>query len=576
MASPTKKRVYVSFVDDDEVVQHVIDGVKASRRKNKLAPFSSRCSSKKKDLEEMVEGSTDEEDEHICRASLALAVEEGGLSGGDVYQFRTPKKAGQMVEKASETRTPKSILKTKDDENTPQKSVSFIPSKVDANSLQNRPQRSSRKPEATTPYRLRKRHIIESDDSDDSNDSSDEDSDDSEVQENRTAPCAPNSTSSTPKSTPSTPKSTPSTPRSTSCTSKVPSSSAKSGKRQEELDMSNTLQDYFDLQSSGAGSTSDHTLAKLNIPRMDKETLNKMLSSVPERHIEECAALFREHRMLFRKWMLHMCHGFNILLYGLGSKRNLLEDFQRSYLKDFSRLVINGYFPSLTTKHILNGITEDILQHEGSFKSPLDQCEFIRKEFEKEQRDFYLIIHNIDGSMLRNEKAQNILSLLSLVPGIHILASVDHINSSLVWDQTKCSHFNWLWFNVTTFSSYTEETSYENSILVQQSGALALSSLTHVIKSLTPNARGIFLLLAKYQLENQDISTYIGMSFHDLYQRCREAFLVNSDLTLKAQLTEFRDHKLIRSKKSFDGGEHLLIPIDATTLTEFIDHSDDT
>ena len=40
-----------------------------------------------------------------------------------------------------------------------------------------------------------------------------------------------------------------------------------------------------------------------------------------------------------------------------------------------------------------------------------------------------------------------------------------------------------------------------------------------------------------------------GMSLQDLYQRCRESFLVNSDLTLQAQLTEFRDHKMIKSKK---------------------------
>lgn len=40
-----------------------------------------------------------------------------------------------------------------------------------------------------------------------------------------------------------------------------------------------------------------------------------------------------------------------------------------------------------------------------------------------------------------------------------------------------------------------------------------------------------------------------GLSFHDCYTKCREAFLVNSDATLRAQLTEFRDHKLIRSKK---------------------------
>lgn len=51
------------------------------------------------------------------------------------------------------------------------------------------------------------------------------------------------------------------------------------------------------------------------------------------------------------------------------------------------------------------------------------------------------------------------------------------------------SLFNWLWYETTTYMPYTEETSYENSLLVQQTGALALSSLTHVLRSLTPNAR---------------------------------------------------------------------------------------
>lgn len=58
-----------------------------------------------------------------------------------------------------------------------------------------------------------------------------------------------------------------------------------------------------------------------------------------------------------------------------------------------------------------------------------------------------------------------------------------------VWDQFKQSQFNWLWWECVTFQHYAEETSYENSLLVQQTGALALSSLTHVLRSLTPNAR---------------------------------------------------------------------------------------
>lgn len=35
----------------------------------------------------------------------------------------------------------------------------------------------------------------------------------------------------------------------------------------------------------------------------------------------------------------------------------------------------------------------------------------------------------------------------------------------------------------------------------------------------------------------------------DLYWRCRDAFLTSNETTLKAQLTEFRDHKLIKIKK---------------------------
>lgn len=49
--------------------------------------------------------------------------------------------------------------------------------------------------------------------------------------------------------------------------------------------------------------------------------------------------------------------------------------------------------------------------------------------------------------------------------------------------------------------------------------------------------------------ENQFFHFFAGMAFQNLYHKCREAFLVNSDLTLQAQLVEFKDHRLIRSKK---------------------------
>lgn len=44
--------------------------------------------------------------------------------------------------------------------------------------------------------------------------------------------------------------------------------------------------------------------------------------------------------------------GFNLLLYGFGSKRQILNDFRTSMLEEESVLVINGFFPGLTLKEV--------------------------------------------------------------------------------------------------------------------------------------------------------------------------------------------------------------------------------
>ena len=82
-------------------------------------------------------------------------------------------------------------------------------------------------------------------------------------------------------------------------------------------------------------------------------------------------------------------------------------------------------------------------------------------------------------------------------------------------------------------------------------------------------------------------------------------FLVNSDLTLRAQLTEFKDHKLIKSKKVYlyithqnfknirsssilfrrlffyifsqgsDGVEYLSVALEESTLKQFLANEED-
>lgn len=339
----------------------------------------------------------------------------------------------------------------------------------------------------------------------------------------------------------------------------------------------NALEDYFTAHADKAGVTSDRTLSRLSRPRLEQEAVQSALQAVPSPFQTDYQQLYEDYTHLYPYWSLQMHSGFNILLFGLGSKKRLMEDYCKTCLSKSCHLVVNGYFPGLTIKQVLSTLSSDLLGHSGSFKSHSEHAQFITNTLEERcgkdaPCEIFLLIHNLDGSMLRNDSAQASLSILAASQHVHVLASVDHINAALLWDQTKLSRFNWLCHDVTTFEPYQEETSYENSLLVQHSGSLALSSLTHVLKSLTPNARGIFKLLAEYQLEHKKEAEkhYQGLAFGECYRRCREKFFVNSDLTLRAQLTEFRDHKLVRSAKGDDGVEYLSIPVDDATLSQFL------
>lgn len=52
------------------------------------------------------------------------------------------------------------------------------------------------------------------------------------------------------------------------------------------------------------------------------------------------------------------------------------------------------------------------------------------------------------------------------------------------------------------------------------------------------------------------------LRFADLFKTCRDAFLVQNEITLRAHLTEFRDHSLVVSRRAPDGVEYLGVPFD--------------
>ncbi|XP_012235205.1 origin recognition complex subunit 2 [Linepithema humile] len=330
--------------------------------------------------------------------------------------------------------------------------------------------------------------------------------------------------------------------------------------------------EYFESQSEKP-VTSDHTLGRLRNARLTEKTLEELLTNqnhISMTHKKRICSLTENYRSFFSMWQFIMEEGYSLLLHGLGSKRNLINDFHSEIIADHPTLIINGFFPSLSIKDILNTIIVDFLDADCP-TNPNDCLEIIEKILRDNPDDrLYLIIHNIDGIILRSNKAQNILASLATIPNIHVIASVDHINAPLLWDDIKRAKFNFYWWDVTTFLPYQAETAYESSLMVQQSGALALSSLQSVFLSLTSNTRAIYLILVKYQLNNSS-NNFTGMSFKDLYRAAREQFLVSSDLALRAQLIEFVDHKLVRTKRTIDGAEHLIIPLDKNLLKQFME-----
>ncbi|XP_061587336.1 origin recognition complex subunit 2 [Cololabis saira] len=578
----------VKFVGDRDVLEHIVDkqeGLQASSAGSvqKMVTFKGRAAGahscrrgRREDAGQ--DGDEDEEDGLLDEQNYVRTLgtgdaeeDEHGLSrvaGSAIFTFQKVRRGHSMAQTASElARTPGKSVRASVEPSTPTRTGH------DPRGEGRTPRRSKRVQfVSTTPHRLRKRLSTPSlrSDSDSELSPSDSGEDEEEEEEDGDGPEHQQRVKRDDQEKLKNPR-TPGRGSAAAALYRTPAKRRRGAAGAQTC----MVEEYFEAHGSSKVLTSDRTLERMHTSKLDRETLVRLLEEKPSCYAKEIQQLHDKHRQHFSKWMLQLRLGFNVLLHGLGSKKALLEDFRTSHLANQVHLVVNGFFPSITLKSILNAVTCEVLDHQGSFRTPSDQIHFITQSLNDDpDLHVFLLVHNLDGPMLRGEKVQSSLGQLAALPNLHLVASLDHINAPLVWDQFKQSQFNWLWWECVTFQHYGEETSYENSLLVQQTGALALSSLTHVLRSLTANARGIFKLLVKFQLENTDNPSYAGLSFQDFYQRCREAFLVNSDLTLRTQLTEFKDHKLIRTRKGADGVENLLVAVDTSTLMDFLENEE--
>ncbi|KAI8613921.1 origin recognition complex subunit 2-domain-containing protein [Chytriomyces sp. MP71] len=383
------------------------------------------------------------------------------------------------------------------------------------------------------------------------------------------------------------------------------------------------IEDYFteSMRTKGPAKaqTSNNTLASL--PTLSREEFLEALESMPQKHVNERKMLADWIPSHFAQWEYELSMGFNLMLFGYGSKRSVLNQFKEKYCRHGPVLTLNGYMPVVNiATDVLAKLTAHLIPPTSTAATntttiarasttATSQIAAIASYFQQPARThthLYLLIHNLDGPALRSPAQQRLLAaLLRTVPRgcIRVLATLDHIAAPLLWDRETCVHV--LWKEVSTFAGYEVETGHEGMVFVEGggkggvAGAQGVGGALHVLRSLNQNARRMFRILADLQVaeaeaepvrkrrrgvracggeqDNEEEEEHEkdkgkeegqieGMSYNTFLTRCIESFCVNSQDNFKAQLAEFRDHRLILSRRGAQGEETLYIPFDAVAL----------
>lgn len=330
---------------------------------------------------------------------------------------------------------------------------------------------------------------------------------------------------------------------------------------------------------------------------------------LPDNHVKEKEKLLQkvEKEKFNRIWYL-LNSGYNIILCGVGSKRQLLDRFVRKKLKNDNTILVNGYVEDYGYRNFVS--TVHVALDVGRTE------EAILDEAKNLDEDWYLAIHSIDQLYCYSSKTKSLINRLlqGSSKKIRLIGSVDHINAPLLWSTKEHHNQSLLWIEVNTWQEYRVEKSFSRMTISRALGyskhdnqQLTLAAITHVYDSLTPNAQKIFHLILNFykdrplasakgkgrkvgkrgrktvpkeqedsdsdsEMENQSIEEKDesqGLSFSALFEAAREEFLVPVEATLRSQLVEFKDHNLVRTR-TIDGTEYVELLIQSKMIPKLL------
>jgi origin recognition complex subunit 2 len=334
---------------------------------------------------------------------------------------------------------------------------------------------------------------------------------------------------------------------------------------------------------------------------------------------DELRAVEEEYVPSFEQWRFISSTNRSLLLFGAGSKRSLLNRFADEELdKDGDVMKLDGFNNEVTILGVLQLLIDNWLDgkeppsadvyhvhnvHKNDNDHPQQQqlpfyplrgdvhtvqkaaaiAKSISKVVSRTLRPLYLVVHNIDGTALRNYTAQE--SLAALVSqsrsedddagssggsnAIRLIASIDHINApALLWDTLTRHRFQWIWKEVQTQRPYVEEVVQAQSSTVERTrnrksrsnpmtseGDIGMNgtdpysvqqrdTIFSVLKSLASRHTQALQQLAWLHLESKND----WISYVDLLHQCRLKCVVTQDTQLRQYLGELMDHHIVIRK----------------------------
>ena len=405
------------------------------------------------------------------------------------------------------------------------------------------------------------------------------------------------------------------------------------------------------MASASTSKTSDTLLSSFLSPPF---TLSSFASALADFDTSTHPALVAQreaieakeesYELKFPKWRYELSQGYSILLYGFGSKQRVVQAFADEARKRGNVVIVNGFDATLGFADIV-GALEALVRATGEGKqestggrksprkgkgkatkskpvagaavtpAPVSAIEGRVRRLAASlpppsptTRPIYLLIHCLDGPAFRNPKTLSLLCLLASRPSLHLLASVSHLRSALLFPTSLATarpglesdqrSLNLIYHACPTLRpSPLPILNPTLSLLLPQSlfplpttsttiQALSTASATHVLASVSARSRTLFSLLATSQLSLPPSHTLSppshapSPSFSTLLNALKasatDKMVANSNEQVEALLAEFVDHGVVRRgllppsgrEDEDDGGEWVWIPLGREEVEE--------